>query len=164
MFQGIDSLVLQYISTDYVTRILGRFFWCSHAVYRFQNSSVCCQPSFKLAMKLQAMQLSFGVRCLHVGNNLQRLSQPANGLLVKMVQYTEICNDSGVVWPLMSNSVCISFMPSIRDGQSVGISTGCASVRNVPLCLECRYIPYFLLFSFILQAVGPILSFSPFIL
>jgi len=55
-------------------------------------------------------------------------------------------------------------MPSIRDGQSVGISTGCASVRNVPLCLECRYIPYFLLFSFILQAVGPILSFSPFIL
>ena len=47
---------------------------------------------------------------------------------------------------------------------SVGISGGCASMRNAPLSPESRYIPYFLLFSFILQAVGPILSFSPFIL
>jgi hypothetical protein len=40
----------------------------------------------------------------------------------------------------------------------------CASVRNVPLSPESRYIPYFLLFSFILRAVGLILAFSPFIL
>jgi hypothetical protein len=36
--------------------------------------------------------------------------------------------------------------------------------RNVPLSPESRYIPYFLLFSFILRAVGLILAFSPFIL
>ena len=47
---------------------------------------------------------------------------------------------------------------------TVRISRGCASMCNVPLSPESRYIPYFLLFSFILQAVGPILSFSPFIL
>jgi len=46
----------------------------------------------------------------------------------------------------------------------VGISGGCASVCNALLSPESRYIPYFLLFSFILRAVGPILSFSPFIL
>jgi len=31
-------------------------------------------------------------------------------------------------------------------------------MRNAPLSPESRYIPYFLLFSFILRAVGPILS------
>ena len=46
----------------------------------------------------------------------------------------------------------------------VGISRGCVSMCNVLLSLESRYIPYFLLFSFILETVGPILSFSPFIL
>ena len=46
----------------------------------------------------------------------------------------------------------------------VGISGGCASVCNAPLSPESRYIPYFLLFSFILRAVGPILSYSLFIL
>jgi len=52
----------------------------------------------------------------------------------------------------------------LQLSQSVGISGGCASMRNVLLSPESRYIPYFLLFSFILRAVGPILSFSPFIL